>query len=65
MLVGSGSVIWIYGPSDLDLKEILTGGSGADPDRAFHFDVDPDLASQNDAEPDPQHCPCHCTDVSK
>jgi hypothetical protein len=44
MLVGSGSVIWIYRYEDLDLKEIL---SGADPDRAFHFDVDPDLASQN------------------
>ncbi len=30
----------------------------ADPDPAFHFDPDlyPDPASQNDADPDPQHC---------
>ncbi len=56
MLLGSGSVILFYGSADLDLKEILTG---ADPDRTFHFDVDPDLASQTDTEPDPQHCLCH------
>ncbi len=60
MLVGSGSEIWIYRSKDLDLKEILTG---ADPDRAFHFDVDPDMASQNDAEPDPQHYLWHCIEL--
>jgi hypothetical protein len=28
----------------------------ADPDPAFHFNLDTDPASQNYADPDPQHC---------
>ncbi len=58
MLLGSGSVILFYRSADLDLKEILTNAlyiwPGVDPYRAFHFEVVPDLASQNDTDPDPQ-----------
>jgi hypothetical protein len=70
-LVGSGSVVWIYRSADLDLKRNINGSAsllctyGLVHIRvgAFHFDVDPDLAAQNDADPDPQHCQWHCTDL--